>query len=111
MALMFAQWRHLVALGYMRPITVVATAGLNAVGIPAQLELGTLHLGFCLIEMPGVDFRVIHDCMGVFTLGIYLAVVMAFPIRLSSKLSGAAIGFALFFLLQFSAPGRPRHLG
>ena len=98
MAVLFSNWQHLCALVYMQPIAIVAAAALNLVGIPASLDLGTIHLGYCLIEMPGVDFRVIHECTGIFTLAIYLAIVMAYPAAKGRRLGGAVLGCALFFL-------------
>ena len=102
MTLLFTNWQHLVALVYMQPITVVAVALLNLAGVPASLDLSTIRLGFCVIDMPGVDFRVIHECTGVFTLAIYLAVVMAYPAAIGRKLGGAALGCTLFFLYSSS---------
>lgn len=94
----FSYWQHFFAIAYMQPLAIVAAAALNLTGVPAEVDLSTIYLGFCTIYMPGVNFRVIHECTGIFTLVIYIATVIAFPASIRHKLGGLLLGVTAFFL-------------
>ena len=99
----FSYWQHFFAIAYMQPLAIVAAAALNLTGVPAELDLSTIYLGFCTIYMPGVNFRVIHECTGIFTLGIYIATVIAFPASIQAQTRWSTSRSYSIFSVRFNA--------
>lgn len=81
---------------YLRPVSEAAALLLGLARIPAHLDASHTAQGFCTISLPALTFRVIHECTGLFTLFIYLAAVLAFPVPWRSRLVGAAGGAVAF---------------
>lgn len=104
-AVLFGLHQELWARVYLQPVCQAATALLQAVGIPARLDLGSVHLGVCTIVMQRTSLRVIHECTGIFTLFIYLAAVLAYPAAVSARIRGAALGVGGFFLFSAARLG------
>ncbi|MFC1525186.1 hypothetical protein ACFL6X_00055 [Candidatus Latescibacterota bacterium] len=94
---LFERWEMAFARFYLLPVSHVATASLNLLGLEARLEVGALAQGFCDIVLPSITLHIIHECTGIFTLFMFLAAVFAFPASLTARLAGAALGSAAFF--------------
>lgn len=97
-ASLFHLWEIPLAHLYLQPVSAVTSTTLNAVGITAQLDTSSVPLGFCLIAMERITFRVIHECTGIFSLFIFLAAVLAYPAPMRAKGWAVALGLVAFFL-------------
>lgn len=98
MALCFWQWQSVFARGFMYPVSAAAVWALNLIGVSVRLDASSLSLGFCLLTMEKVSFRVIFECTGLFALFILLAAIFAYPASLRQKGWGTLLGIAAFFL-------------
>ena len=96
-AWLFQQWEMPLAYIYLQPVSAVTAAVLNIIGITAHLDTSSVPLGFCIIALEHMTFRVIHECTGIFTLFIYLAATLAYPADFRQRVLGVVGGVAAFF--------------
>lgn len=82
---------------YMYPVSWAAYSVLNAIGIPVELDASMLRNGFCDLVLDGTIYRVIHECTGIFTLLVFLALVAAYPTSTLAKLQGLLIALPAFY--------------
>ena len=82
----------------MYPVSYLAAALLNALGIAAELHTSALVAGFCDLVLGGVVYRIIHECTGIFALLIFLSQVFAYPTFFYHKMQGVLLGLPSFYL-------------
>ncbi len=85
-------WVHL----YMVPLTRLAQVALGLFGLPAKLVEPEAAAGFCLLQVEQVVYHVTFECTGIFALFLCVASVMAFPVRLSTRLQGLLLVIPAF---------------
>jgi exosortase/archaeosortase family protein len=94
----FQRGESLVARTYLYPMSAAAAATLDAVGVAVRLDADPLRLGYCILQLEGETFRVVHECTGIFTVLILAAAIGAYPARWGHQALGVAFGtVALFF--------------
>lgn len=81
---------------YLYPVSIGAHFGLSLAGVPTVLDASGLDSGYCILGLPTVTFRIIHECSGLFALFILIAGLMAYPAQWRQKLGGIAVGIAAF---------------
>ena len=97
LVLVFDQWEPLFGTLYLYPVSWVAAALLDLVGVPAVLDAGPVDIGICVLTMEQIVFHVEHECTGLYALFIYLAAVFAYPARMARKGEAVLVGIPAFF--------------
>ena len=96
--LLFEYIPSLFSWGYMYPLAGTAVWLLDGIGIPVVFEGGAISQGYCLLRLDGVVLRVIHECTGLFTFFLLVAMIAAFPATFRHKGWGILGGLTAFFL-------------
>lgn len=98
LSLSFNAFQGLFAHAYMYPVTWIAAALLDGLGIAVRLDDTGLSAGFCDLILGGNVYRVIHECTGVFALLVFSALVLAYPATPHHKIRGMLLGVPAFYL-------------
>ena len=97
LALIFEQWQPLFGKGYLYPVSYAAALLLEQLGVQVELDASSIPLGFCILKLGKITFRIIYECTGIFTLFIFLAAVLAYPASIVQKGWGWMLGIPAFF--------------
>ena len=87
---------------YLLPISWLAAAVLNALGLQASIDTAGLVGGFCMLETEFTMLRVEFECTGLFSLFVYLGAVVAYPASFGRRAIGVAVGLPAFIAYSVS---------
>ena len=95
--LLFDRYSVFVTLGYVKPISHIASAILHGIGIRSDVTTD-VGMGACLLQLRQVYYRITQGCTGLFTCTLYVACVLSYPVSAGKKVTGLAMGLPAFFV-------------